>query len=91
MHRFADFVIFFVINVGIGDRNREIIAARFQLVPNTESRISIGGCVSEFHLLPRHYSCVRDAGVKINESACPPKRGLLRVALEPIRMEVGAV
>jgi len=42
-------------------------------------------------VLPRHYSCVRDAGVKINESACPPKRGLLRVALEPIRMEVGAV
>jgi transposase len=41
--------------------------------------------------LPRHYSCVRYAGDKLNKSACPPERGLLRVALEPIRQEEGAV
>jgi len=33
---------------------------------------------------------VRDAGVKINRSACPPERGLLRVSPEPIRKEEGA-
>ena len=30
---------------------------------------------------------MRDAGVKINESACPPERGLLRVAPEPLGKE----
>ena len=34
---------------------------------------------------------MRDAGVKINKGACPLKRGLLRVALEPIRREEGVV